>query len=677
MKRILLAGACAAVLAACGHMNPSAPAPAPEIGAWGFAVDDMKPAVLAGDDFFRYANGKWLDSFEIPADFSNYGAFTVLFERSEEHVKAIIEEAASGKSAAGSSEQKIGDYYATYLDTDRIETLGLEPARADLARLAALRTHEDVARVMAQPDIATNSPIAGFVNIDAKNTSRYLFYLTQAGLGLPDRDYYLDDKFADKRDAYTPFIEHMLSLAGIEHAAEKAKAVFALEKRIAKVHWDRAKRRDRDLTYNRMTREELIAYAPEFPWAVSFQAAGLDKEKEFVLREKDALRNSAKIFAETPVDTWVAYLQFNYLSNNADVLPKAFDDANFEFFGKTLRGQPEQRARWKRGVAAVNGALGEAIGKVYVKKYFPPESKTQMVQLVKNLRTAFAHRLDELDWMSEETKVEARKKLAKFIPKIGYPDKWKDYSTLNVVRGDAMGNARRANVWGWNDQIGKLGGPIDRYEWFMNPQTVNAYYSPTRNEVVFPAAILQAPFFDPAADPAVNYGAIGAVIGHEMGHGFDDQGRKSDGDGMLRDWWSKEDADRFQAKADRLGNQYAVYEPVPGSKLNPKLTMGENIGDLGGLSLAYAAYRLSLKGKPAPVIDGYTGDQRFFLAWAQVWKRKYREDELKRRVATDPHSPSEFRCNGIVRNMDAWYAAFDVKPGNALYLPPEERVTIW
>ena len=689
MKKLLLCGAAVLTLAACGEKSKQNTTKAqgavageqttvaPELGDWGIDLDNIDPAVAAGDDFYQHINGKWLDTFEIPEEFSNYGSFTVLFERSEERVRKIIEDAASGKNADGSVEQKIGDFFASFTDVDAINAAGLNPLAEDLAHIDSLETHEDVAKAMARPDLALTSFIGGFVNVDSKQPDRYITYMTQAGLGMPNRDYYIDEKFADKRPKYKAYIEQILTLSNVEDAGAKAQAIFDLETRMAEAHWEPAKRRNRDLTYNLKTKEELAAFAPGVPWDVFFAQAGLQDQNEFVIREDDAIQKLAQIFSETPVATWRDYLRFHHLSNNAAVLPAGFDDATFAFFGTELRGTPKQRERWKRGVASVNNALGEAVGQVYVDRYFSADSKEKMDGLVANLRRTLDKRLDTLPWMGDDTKIEAHAKLDAFTPKIGYPEKWKDYSSFEVVRGDAYGNAKRANAFQWEDQISKLGKPIDKTEWFMNPQTVNAYYSPNRNEIVFPAAILQAPFFDPGADLAVNYGGIGAVIGHEIGHGFDDQGRKSDGTGLLRDWWTEEDAANFQILTDKLGAQYATYEPIEGFPINPELTMGENIGDLGGLAMAYHAYKLALNGAEAPVIDGYTGDQRFFMAWAQVWKRQVREEALKNQIATNPHSPARYRVNGIVRNMDAWYDAFDVSEDNALYLPPEERVQIW
>lgn len=690
MIQKLLAGVAALALFGCGQQTemqaPSAgdntpaqqtQAADPELGDFGIETQYVDANIDPGDDFYRHVNAGWLDTFEIPEEFSSYGSFTVLFERSEERVRTIIEDAASSNNAPGSNEQKIGDFFASFTDVDAINAAGLAPLADDLAAIDSMSTHEDVARLMARPDLAINSFLGAWVDIDSKQPDRYIVYLTQSGLGMPNRDYYLEEKFADKRAKYQEYIEEILTLADTPDADAKAEAIYTLEERMAGAHWEPAKRRNRDLTYNLKTLEELEAFAPGVPWAAMFDEAGIGAQKHFVVREDDALQNLATTFAETPVDTWKDYLRFHLLSGNASVLPEDFDDASFAFFGTELRGTPKKRERWKRGVAAVNSALGEAVGKVYVERHFPAESKEQMDALVENLRRALDERLDTLPWMGEETKVAAHAKLEKFTPKIGYPEKWEDYSSFEVVAGDPYGNAKRSNAFQWNDQISKLGGPIDRTEWFMNPQRVNAYYSPNRNEIVFPAAILQAPFFDPNADPAVNYGGIGAVIGHEIGHGFDDQGRKSDGDGVLRDWWTSEDAANFQKLADALGAQYEQYEPVEGFSVNPELTMGENIGDIGGLAMAYHAYKLSLNGEAAPVINGYSGDQRFFMAWAQVWKRVQREEALKNQIASDPHAPAQFRVNGVVRNMDAWYDAFNVTEGDELYLAPEDRVQIW
>ncbi len=688
-KHLLITAATFAVLASCTPANQAqnsadqdekaAVAAKAELGSFGIDSTAMNESITPGDDFYRYVNGTWLDTFEIPEDRTNYGSFTVLAERSEKQVKAIIEDAAAKTAAPGSAEQKIGDLFASFMDTKTIELRGLEPLQGDFDKINAATTHDDVTTLMMAADMQAGSIFGGFVNIDSKQPDQYAFYMGHAGLGLPDRDYYLkdDQRFKDIRAAYIKHMANMLDLAGIDDASGKADTIMAIETKLAEAHWERKDRRNRDLTYNKMTLDELDTYAPGFPWHHAAEAAGLGDLNTLIVQEKSAFPKIAKIFADTPVKDWQAFLTFKTLSNYAAQLPAIYDEENFSFYGKTLRGQPKQRDRWKRGVSLVSNTVGESIGQVYVKKHFPPESKTKMVELVENLRTALGQHIDKLEWMSPETKVEAHAKLAAFTPKIGYPDVWKDYSSMQIKRDDLIGNIRAGNMWAYNDQISKLGGPIDKNEWFMSPQTVNAYYSPTRNEIVFPAAILQAPFFDPNADPAVNYGGIGAVIGHEMGHGFDDQGRKSDGTGLLRDWWTEEDAKAFDERAAKLGAQYDQFEPLEGHHVKGDLTMGENIGDLGGLNFAYTAYKLSLKGKEAPVIDGYSGDQRLFLSWGQIWRRKMRDETLINRLTTDPHSPGEYRANGIVRNMDAWYTAFDVQPDNAMYLPPEERVKIW
>jgi predicted metalloendopeptidase len=649
----------------------------PELGEFGIETADMQADVDPGDDFYQYVNGMWLDTFEIPAERSSYNSFTRLFERSEERIRTIIEEAAEADAEQGSVEQKIGDFFAAYMDTDAIEAAGLAPVEDELNMYREAATHEDIAHLMVEPALASRAPFGVGVSIDAKQPDRYSVYVGQSGLGMPDRDYYLDEKFADEAEAYQAYLTTLLEAANVENAEEAAEEVYALEKAIAEVHWTRAERRDRDKTYNKFTLNELEEAAGGMPWSMMMSELGIEGQDYYVVSTPSAIEGAAEIFRDTPVETWRNYLIAGALNSYSSVLPSAIDDASFAFYGTTLSGTPEQRPRWKRGVSAVNGSLGEAVGKVYVERYFPEESKRQMDELVANLRVAFAERLQNLDWMGAETKAEAQAKLDAFTPKIGYPEKWTDYSDLEVSPNNPVANVRAARLFNHEENFAKLGQPIDREEWFMTPQTVNAYYSSTRNEIVFPAAILQAPFFDPEADLAVNYGGIGAVIGHEIGHGFDDQGRKSDGTGALRDWWTEEDAARFEEKTEVLGEQYATYEPVEGFFINPDLTMGENIGDLGGLSMAYHAYKLATEGQDVPVIDGFTGDQRFFMAWAQVWKGLYREEALKQQVATDSHSNGKFRVNGVVRNMDPWYEAFNVEPEDELYLPEEERVSIW
>jgi putative endopeptidase len=602
----------------------------------------------------------------------------VLANEAEQRLRELIE-ALPADAPAGSNAQKVRDLYRTYLDTDTIEKLGLTPVKPMLASIAAARTHEDVAKLLGRPDMPLRMPIRELVTIDQKNPDRYIVALGQGGLGLPDREYYLkeDAAFVEIRAKYRAHIERMLKLADEKNAAAQAKSIVDLETSIAKLHWPIAKRRERDLTYNLRTREELNKLAPDFPWHAQLAAGGVDTQAQYVVRELDAVEGIGKLFKQTPVARWRSYMTYHLLEHAADTLPKAFDDERFDFYGRTLNGQPQQRERWKRAIDALDEGLGEATGQLYVAKYFPPESKAKMLALVENLRAAYAERVKHLPWMSEPTKKAAMEKLATFRPKIGYPDKWRDYSALEIRGGDAFGNSVRAAVFDWQRDVNRLNQPTDRDEWGMTPQTVNAYYNPTFNEIVFPAAILQPPYFDPNADAAVNYGAIGGVIGHEMGHGFDDQGAKSDARGVLRTWWAPEDTEAFKKLVDRLATQYDGYTALPGLNVNGRLTLGENIGDLGGLTVAYEAYHISLQGQPSPALDGLTGDQRFFLSWAQAWRNLIRDARLRTQVMSDPHSPPKFRVNGVVRNMDAWYSAFGVQPGEQLYLAPDERVRIW
>jgi putative endopeptidase len=677
----LLAGFTAALV-----MAATSPAPPPssatpghaQIGSFGLDLEGGDPSVKPGDDFARHANGHWLDTAQIPPDRASWGSFAMLQERSLQQLRGILE-ALPADSPVGSNEQKLHDFYHAYLDTDAIDRAGLAPARAGLDAIAAAKSHEDLARLMGRPDLRLTTPVAFGIAPDEKDPDHYMVLIAQSGLGMPDRDYYLKDEpvYTELRAKYAAHIERLLKLAGRPDAAEAAKSVLELETQIATAHWPRAKRRERDLTYNPHAREELAAFAPGFPWPALLTGAGLEAQPRFIVREPDAVQSLGTLFAKTSVERWRTYLTYHYLAGNADVLPKAFDDEVFDFYRRTLHGQEQPQERWKRSVSAVDGALGEAAGELFVQRYFPPESKAQMLELVENLRAAYRQRIENLPWMSAATKKVALEKLAAFRPKIGYPDKWRDYSALTVKPGDAFGNVARAETFEWQRQLKQLGGPTDRGEWGMTPQTINAYYNPTFNEVVFPAAILQPPFFDPHADAAVNYGAIGGVIGHEMGHGFDDQGAKSDARGVLHTWWQQQDTDAFHARVDRLVAQYDGFTVLPGLNVNGRLTLGENIGDLGGLSVASDAYHRSLHGKPAPVLGGLTGDQRFFLSWAQVWREKQRDENLRTQVTSNPHSPAQFRINGVVRNIDRWYSAFDVRPGQKLYLPTDERVRIW
>ncbi|HEY4772083.1 MAG TPA: M13 family metallopeptidase [Steroidobacteraceae bacterium] len=682
-KHALLGLGLLAALAACANTNSSAPAGKAgahqaQIGAWGLDLSAQDTTVRPGDDFFRYANGHWLDTHEIPADRSRWGRFEALDEAAQNEMRTLIEALPPG-APIGSPEQKVGDFYRAYMDTDAINRAGLAPAQPALSAIAGARTHEDLARLMGRHDFGLLSPLLLAIRVDDKNPDRYIVAISQNGLGLPDRDYYLksDAVYSDTRAKYQAHIERLLTLAGDADAASEAESIVQLEIQIATLHWPAAKTRERDLTYNVRSHTELNELAPGFAWQELLRAAGVDNQKDYLVRELDAIGASGALFNAVPVERWQSYLRYHYLVKVADVLPKPIDDECFDFYGRTLNGQPEQKERWKRAVRALDASLGEAVGQIYVEHYFPPASRAQTIALVENLRAAYRDRIRLLPWMSDGTKEVALKKLETFRPKIGYPEKWRDYATLEIRSGDAFGNAERAAVFEWHRKVLRINSPADRDEWDLTPQTVNAYYNPMFNEVVFPAAILQPPFFDPAADAAVNYGGIGGVIGHEMGHGFDDQGAKYDAQGVLRTWWQPQDEVAFKKLVDRLAVQYDAFEALPGLHVNGRLTLGENIGDLGGLSVAYAAYHLSLHSAPAPVIDGLTGDQRFFLSWAQVQASLFREAQMRNHVLSNAHSPPQFRVNGVVRNLDAWYAAFDVKRTDRLYLAPEERVRIW
>jgi putative endopeptidase len=655
----------------------AAPAPKPAFGDFGVDLSAGDRSVKPGDDFFEFANGSWDRSFAIPADKSSFGPFDRLDELSKERVRLIIEKAAAAHAPNGTPAQQIGDYYAAYMDEAAIEAHDLAPAQEDLERIGAAKSRADVARLFGSIGYATLFDVQ--LIPDFKDPDRYAVVISESSLGLPDRDYYLKDdpQLQALREKYVAYIAQMLTLGGSSDPHSQAREVMAFETAVAKLQWPIEKRRDVDATYNPRTKAQLLTYAPGFPWQTFLEAQQLGGRKDVVLSELTAIRDLAKLFDHTPVPTLKAFLTFHYLNDNAPYLPQRFDRARFAFYGQTMRGQPQQRERWKRGVDAVDGAVGEAVGRLYVAEYFPPESKAKMQQLVADLRAALSQRIDALDWMTPETKTRAHEKLASFTPKIGYPDNWKDYSALVIKADDPVGNARRASQWWWDYQIARIDKPVDRSEWGMTPQEINAYYNPLNNEIVFPAAMLQPPFFDPSADAAVNYGAIGAVIGHEMGHGFDDQGRKFGPDGSMNDWWTAKDAQVFDLRKDKLIKEFSGFEALPGLNVSGANTIGENIGDLGGLNMAHEAYLISLKGKPAPLIDGLSGDQRFFLAYAQVWREKYREGALRELVMSDVHSPSRFRVNGPLPNIDVWYEAFGVKPGDKMYIAPEERVRIW
>ncbi len=651
---------------------------APKYGTWGFDLAGRDTTVSPGDDFFRYANGTALDKFQIPSDRTSYGSFALLRELSDNRLKEMIDEiAARSDLTAGSDEQKIADAYRSYMDVARIEQLDRAPLDPYLADIRALDTHAALAAYMGRQDRTTGSLFGTGISADQKAPSQYVSYVSQSGLGLPNRDYYLDARFEKQRALYRAYLEQMLTLAGWTDPAASADAVMAFETRIAEAHWTPEQSRNRDETYNEFTPASLAEAAPGFDWNGYFAASGLQDIQRVVIRQDTALPKMTAIFAETPVATLQAWQAFHTTDRSASRLSKRFSDAQWGFRLRDLQGQPEQRARDKRGISFAEGMLGEALGRQYVAEYFPAESKAKMDELVANLRVALRARIDQLPWMGEATKAQAQDKLQKFTVKIGYPDKWRDYSDLDVRADDLFGNAERSAQFQWAYDLGRMNGPVDRDEWGMTPQTVNAYYNSSLNEIVFPAAILQPPFFDPDADPAVNYGAIGGVIGHEIGHGFDDQGRKSDGDGILRDWWTAEDAAKFTAATDIMDAQFASYEPLPGYPIRPGLSRGENIGDLAGVTLGLEGYRASLNGQPSPELDGTTGDQRVFYGWAQVWQTKYREEALRQQVTNGPHSPAEFRVVGPVRNVDAWYDAFDVQPGQKYYAAPDARVRLW
>ncbi len=659
----------------------SAPASAKRYGTWGVDLEGMDRSVKPGDDFFRYVNGHWAATTQIPADKSGYGAFQMLGDLSEARVRRILDQWAADKNLkSGSDEAKVSSIYRTFLDEATAEKLDAKPLRPYIDVVKKAQTRDDIARLMARAAHSFGSSFfAAFVNDDQKNPDKYALYLNQSGLGLPDREYYLRDNFKEQKTRYQKYVADMLRLAGWDDPDKNAADVVAMETKVAEAQWTRAESRDRDKTYNPMTIADLEKNAPGFPWSVAFKEAGLDKVDRAVVRQNTAFPKIARIFADTPVDTLKAWEAFHIADDAAPLLSSSFADTQWEFRSKFLNGVTEQRPRWKRAVGAAEQAMGEAIGRTYVADYFPPESKAAMESLVANLRSAMKARIQNLQWMGPETKAKALEKLSKFGVKIGYPAKWRDYSGLQVAEGDLAGNAERAAQFEWAYQVNRIGKPIDRGEWGMTPQTVNAYYTPVKNEIVFPAAILQPPFFDPKADPAVNYGGIGAVIGHEITHGFDDQGRKSDGTGMLRDWWTAEDAAKFEAQAAKLGAQYESFNfpQLPGLHIIAKQTMGENIGDLGGILMALDAYHVSLHGQPAPVIDGFTGDQRVFLGWGQVWRTMMRDGALRQQLMTNPHSPGNVRAFAPLRNVDAWYAAFGVKEGDANYVKPEDRVRIW
>jgi putative endopeptidase len=684
---LLLAAALAAI--AAGRAAAAEPAK-PQFGVWGLDLTAMDRAVAPGQDFNRYASGAWLDRTTIPADKSIWSLRMQMTDRVEARLHGILE-AASAKAPArpATLEGKAGAFYKAFMDQKRVQALGAAPLAPELDAVRKAADRSELAGLMGRMNADYVASIFGLsTDVDLKDVNHYAVYVGQAGLGLPDRDYYLEPSFAKQKAAYQAYVAKMLGLLGWKDPEASAAAVVDFETKIAQVSWTKAQQRDLQKVYNPMSRAELKALTPGFGWDAFLDGAALGKLDRIVVAEKSAFPKIAEVYQSTPLEVLKAWQAFTIADNAAFYLARPFAEARFEFRDKTLAGQPEEQVLWKRAVHAVNGGdctgdrldcfgnIGFGVGQLYTAKYFPPAAKAKIETLVANLKAAMRARLERLDWMSPATKAEALKKLDTYQIKVGYPDHPRSFAGLVMRSDDLVGDVRRAAAWDWAFYVGRLNGPVDRSDWSMTPQTNDAYNGSLR-DIVFPAGILQAPMFDPAADPAVNYGAIGAVIGHELTHGFDDEGRKLDAKGELRDWWTADDATAFDARARRLGQQYSSYEPVPGAHINGELTMGENIADLGGVNVALEAYHRSLNGRPAPVIDGFTGDQRVFLGWAQAWRGKAREDFIRKQVVSDPHSPRAFRVDGPVRNVDAWYAAFGVKPGDAYWLAPDQRVKIW
>ncbi len=633
------------------------------------------------DDFYRYINGGWIERTPIPADKSRWGAFDILREESDERVHAILEQlTARTDLVPGSDEDRVANLYASLVNGDHINEVWTAPIEPYLSRVESISTLEQQFRTFGEfRAVGINSPLRQFVNVDSGDATRYVVYISQEGLGLPNRNYYLreGEQFDNIRARYPEYIATLFRLADLDRAADRAAAVYDLELRIAEAHWPPEDNRDATKTDNRYAVADLDVVSPGIPWSALLDGAGMSDRTDLFVRQPSYVQSLASLLDPDSLDDWKDYLRFHVINSAAPWLADDFATAEFEFFGGLINGREAMEPRWQRAVHAVNGAMGEAIGRIYVERHFPPEAKARMDALVQNVLRAFESSIADLEWMSDETKARAQEKRRKFTTKIGYPDAWKDYSTLEIRQDDAIGNLRRALAWDYDRRLARLDGPVDRGEWGMTPQTVNAYSNSRMNEIVFPAAILQPPFFDLDADDAVNYGAIGAVIGHEIGHAFDDQGRKTDGDGNLNDWWTESDAEAFVARAQTLVDQYDGFEALTGLNVNGQLTLGENIGDLTGLYIGYLAYNMSLNGGESPTIDGFTGDERLMIGFAQIWRAKSRDEALRRQVLTDPHSPSRFRANGPMRNFDPFYEAFDVKEGDGLFLPPEQRVKIW
>lgn len=682
--RALIRAAFLALLAGPALMAGAPAHAGPFVPPWGVNLSYIDKSVKPGDDFYAFANGGWLKTAEIPADRSSSGSWLELGLRNDERLKNIIAELRAAKEPDAEA-RKLRDLYEAYMDTAQIEASGLNPARRDLDRIAAVKTLEDVARALGNPAWRLDGPFWMTIGVDDKNPDAYVVRLEQSGIGLPDRDYYLkqDKALESTREAYRAYLRQMLELADVKNAAERAEAVYALERDIATASWAAADRREAEKIYNPISLSGLAELAPGYPWRAQLESAGVSArspkgERVVIVAEKSAFPKLAQICKATPIATWRDYLTVQYLHAFADVLPKRIDDANFAMHGTALQGRSRQLDRATRAARLVDRRMGEALGKLFVQKYFPPESKTKVQELVRNLVRACREDLEASKWMTSATRQKALEKLDKFTVKVGYPDRWRDYTDLQVDRSDLVASIRNANAFDWDRKRKRLDDKVDRSEWLMSPPTVNAYYEPVANEIVFPAGILQPPFFDAEADDAVNYGGIGGTIGHEISHGFDDQGSKYDGYGMLRMWWTEADRKGFDERTAALASQYNEYEPLPGLHVNGQLTLGENIADVAGVHLARKAYVLSLDGKEAPVLDGYTGVQRFYLAYAQFWRSKMTDGFLRQRVLSNPHSPSSYRVNGVVRNDDEWYAAFsEVKPGDRYYLPPERRIRLW
>ena len=659
------------------HMKTESPSP--QLGPWGYPLDALDYDVSPGDDFFQFANGTWLEMTDIPAHRSGTGFSVSMKQRVEARIEAIIRDLQDTDLETGSNEQKIRDLYLSFANGEQIEALGLAPFEADLERLRAIETHEGVAEAMADAALGTGGVFGISVGVDTMDPERYTIWARQSGLGLPDRSYYLrgGTRLRQQRVEYAVYIARVLHLLGVEKAAKRAQYVMALETDIARAQWSKARQRDVSQTYHRMDVSALEEAVPDYPWAEHLRASGFEEAESLVVRELGAFDDLAEVFADTPVEVWKDYLLFHYASNNAKYMPEVFADMRFEYFGRTLKGQLAQRSRAERGIGFVDDMLSHAVGQLYVERYFSEQSKLQVAAMFENVRTAFSARIDELDWMTPATKEAAQEKLAAMTAKIGYPDTWRDYDGLEVEADNLFGNVQRWRVHARERRNARLGTVVDTSEWSRGPQTVNAFYSHTRNEVFIPAGYIQSPLFDPAADSALNYGAMGSVIGHEIGHGFDDRGAHFDANGQLRNWWADDDREAFEKLGDKLAAQFDAYEPLPGLMVNGRQTLGENIGDLAGVTLAYDAYLLSIGDTEPPVLDGFTGPQRVFLGRAQGRRYKRREDSLRRRILSDSHSPVALRVNGMIRNMDAWYEVFDIQPDDELYLAPEERVKIW